>query len=198
MSVRGNDIRGTVRRGNLYSGNCPFGEMSFGGLSIRELLSGKCLRGTVRRGKVLRGNVRWGTVRKPIWTDEWLKVSSRTATDSIIRKDNETLLKDTVGIKNIMDSNVGQDENIETLLHHVDLSRCSRKMFTLSENSREVAIYIAGYVAKKLKEHFSDCCNGLLISDSGADNPDFSYVMQSHQKFAKLCMYCLRNSRTCG
>ena len=45
-----------------------------------------------------------------------------------------------------------------------------------SEDSREVAIHIAGYVAKKLKEHFGDCCNGLLIVNSRPDNPDFSYV----------------------
>ena len=49
-----------------------------------------------------------------------------------------------------MDSNVEHDENIETLLHHVDLSRCSDEMVTLSEDSREVGIYIAGYVAKKI------------------------------------------------
>ena len=75
-----------------------------------------------------------------------------------------------------MDSNVEHDENIETLLHHVDLSCCSDEMVTLSEDSREVGIYIAGYVAKKLKERFGDCCNGLLTGDSGAENPDFSYV----------------------
>ena len=49
-------------------------------------------------------------------------------------------------------------------------------MVTLSEDSREVAIYIAGYVAKKMKERFDDCCNGLLSGDIGAGNPDFLYV----------------------
>ena len=75
-----------------------------------------------------------------------------------------------------MDSNVERNENIETLLHDVDLSRCSDELVTLSEVSREVGIYIAGYVVKKLKEPFSDCCNGLLNGDSGAENPDFFYV----------------------
>ena len=42
-------------------------------------------------------------------------------------------------------------ENIETLFHHVDLSRCSDEMFTLFEDSKEVASYIADYVAKKNK-----------------------------------------------
>ena len=41
--------------------------------------------------------------------------------------------------------------NIEALLHHVDLSRCSDKMVTLLQDSREVAIYIAGYIAKNWK-----------------------------------------------
>ena len=85
-------------------------------------------------------------------------------------------MKEDIDICNIMDSNVEHNENIETLLHHVDLSCCSDEMVTLSEDSREVGIYIAGYVAKKLKERFGDCCNGLLTGDSGAENPDFSYV----------------------
>ena len=97
-----------------------------------------------------------------------------TSSEKIIKL--KTLLKDDIDISNIMDSNVEHDENIETLLHHVDLSCCSDEMVTLSEDSREVGIYIAGYVAKKLKERFGDCCNGLLTSDSGAENLDFSHV----------------------
>ena len=83
----------------------------------------------------------------------------------------KTLLKDGIGISNIMDSNVEHHVNMGTLLHHVDLSRCSDKMVILSEDSREVAIHMAGHVAKKLKERFGDCCNGLLTGDSGVDNP---------------------------
>ena len=75
-----------------------------------------------------------------------------------------------------MDSNVEHDENIVTLLHHVDLSRCSDEMVTLSEDSREVGIYIAGQAAKKLKEKFGDCCNELLTGDSETENTDFLYA----------------------
>ena len=73
-------------------------------------------------------------------------------------------MKDDIDISNIMDSNAED---------HVDLSRCSDELVTLSEDSKEVTIYIAGYVAKNLKERFGDCCNGLLSVDSGAYNPDF-------------------------
>ena len=67
------------------------------------------------------------------------------------------------------------DKNIETFLH-VDLSPCSNEMVTLSDDNREVGVSIADYVAKKLKERFGDCCNGLLTGDGGAENPDFSHV----------------------
>ena len=87
-----------------------------------------------------------------------------TSSEEIIKL--KILLKYDINISNVMDSNVEHDENIETLLHHVDLSRCSDEMVTFSEESREVAIYIARYVAKKLKERFGDCCNGLLTGDS--------------------------------
>ena len=40
----------------------------------------------------------------------------------------------------------------------------------------KIAIYIAGYVAKKLKERFGDCYNRFLIGYSGDDNPNFLYV----------------------
>ena len=60
----------------------------------------------------------------------------------------KTLLKNDISISNIMESNVEHDENVETLLHHIDLSCRSDKMVTLSEDSRQVGIYIAGYVAK--------------------------------------------------
>ena len=97
-----------------------------------------------------------------------------TSSEKIIKL--KTLLKDDIDISNIMDSNVEHDENIETLLHHVDLSCCSDEMVTLSEDSREVGIYIAGYVAKKLKKRFGDCCNRLLTDYSGVENPDFLYA----------------------
>ena len=69
-----------------------------------------------------------------------------TLSEEIIKL--KTLLKDDIGISNIMDSNVQHDENTETLLHHVDLSCCSDKIVTLSEDTRAVGIYIAGYIAK--------------------------------------------------
>ena len=61
-----------------------------------------------------------------------------TSSEKIIKL--KTLLKNHIDISNIMNSYVEDDENIETLLYHVDLSRCSDEMVTLSDDSREVRI----------------------------------------------------------
>ena len=86
-----------------------------------------------------------------------------TSSEKIIKF--KTLLKDDVDISNIIDSKVEHDEKIETLFHHVEISRCSDETVTFSEDSRAVAIYIDCYVAKKLKERFGDCCNVQWIID---------------------------------
>ena len=92
---------------------------------------------------------------RSISADEWWKgLREATSSEKIIKF--KILLKYDIDISNIMDSNVEHDENIETLLHQVDLSRRSDEMVTLSEDSTEVGINIAGYVAKKLKEPFGD------------------------------------------
>ena len=90
-----------------------------------------------------------------ISTDEWWKgLREATSSEKIIKF--KILLKYDIDISNLMDSNVEHDENIETLLHQVDLSGRSDEMVTLSEDSTEVGINIAGYVAKKLEEPFGD------------------------------------------
>ena len=117
---------------------------------------------------------RFGQYRQMSGRRFLLGLREETSSEKIIKL--KTLLKYDIDISNIMDSNVEHDENIETLLHHVDISHCSDEMVTLSEDSRELAICITGYVAKKLKERFGYFCNGLLTGDSGAGNPDFLYV----------------------
>ena len=92
---------------------------------------------------------------RSISADEWWKgLREATSSEKIIKF--KILLKYDIDISNIMDSNVEHDENIETLLHQVDLSGRSDEMVTLSEDSTEVGINIAGYVAKKLEEPFGD------------------------------------------
>ena len=117
---------------------------------------------------------RFGQYRQMSGGNVLVGLREATSSEKIIKL--KTLLKDDINIINIIDSNVEHDENMETLLHHVDLSHCSDEMVTLSEDSRETGIYIVGYIVKKLKEPFGGFCNGLLTGDSVAENPDFSYV----------------------
>ena len=86
-----------------------------------------------------------------------------TSSEKIIKF--KTLLKDDIDISNIIDSKVEHNEKIETLFHHVEISRCSDETVTFSEDSRAVAIYIDCYIVKKLKERFGDCCNVQWIID---------------------------------
>ena len=79
-------------------------------------------------------------------TDEWWMSSSKIERSKMIRKNNPA---QSTFERSCRHSNVEHDENIDTLLHHVDLSRCSDEIVTLSEESREVEIYIADYAAKK-------------------------------------------------
>ena len=58
-----------------------------------------------------------------------------TSSEKIIKL--KTLLKDDIDISNVMDSNAEPDENIETLLYHVDLSHFSDEMITLSEDKEK-------------------------------------------------------------
>ena len=86
-----------------------------------------------------------------------------TSSEKIIKF--KTLLKDDIDISNMIDSKVEHNEKIETLFHHVEISRCSDETVTFSEDSRAVAIYIDCYIVKKLKERFGDCCNVQWIID---------------------------------
>ena len=95
----------------------------------------------------------------------------------------KTHLMSDIDISNIMDSNVKHDGNIETLLHHAHLSRCSNEMVRLYEDSRKVGIYIAGYETKKLKQRFDDCCNGLLTLIFCMLKFYQEEVLQPHQQF---------------
>ena len=108
---------------------------------------------------------RFGQYRQMSGGNVLVGLREATSSEKIIKL--KTLLKDDINIINIIDSNVEHDENMETLLHHVDLSHCSDEMVTLSEDSRETGIY---------ERKLHDCCNGLLTGDSGAENPDFLYV----------------------
>ena len=52
----------------------------------------------------------------------------------------------------------------------------SPELLSLSDNSREVAVHIAGYIVKKLKKRLGNCCKEHLSGNLVPENSDFSYV----------------------
>ena len=91
---------------------------------------------------------------------------------------NKSLLKGEIDIdENIKTIDEGDVEKHEHLLYDVDILSCTADTISLSENSREVAVHIAGYVAKKLKKRMGKCCINFLIKEFVRDkNLDFSYI----------------------
>ena len=54
---------------------------------------------------------------------------------------------------------------------------CTLENTTLSNDSREVAIHIAGYMVKKFKKRLGDCCIVFLTGDpDDFESQDISYI----------------------
>lgn len=98
-----------------------------------------------------------------------------TSSEKIIKI--KTLLKEGVSIdENVQEENTEQDTEFERLLDDENIVNCSPESLSLSNDSREVAVYIAGYIANKLSKQFGTCCNDLFIGKCSSENPDHSYV----------------------
>ena len=46
----------------------------------------------------------------------------------------------------------------------------------LSDNTREVGIYISGYIAKKIKDSFEICCTEYVVGEIKEDDADSTYL----------------------
>ena len=46
----------------------------------------------------------------------------------------------------------------------------------MSDNTREVGIYIPGYIAKKIKDRFEDGCIEYVIGEIKEDDADSTYL----------------------
>ena len=60
------------------------------------------------------------------------------------------------------------------MIHVSYLTRCICK--SVSHNTREVVIYISGYIAKKIKNRFEDCCIEYAVGEIKEDDADSAYL----------------------
>ena len=73
-----------------------------------------------------------------------------TSSDKII--EIKSLLKEDLDIDNVKVHNTNDDETTNRLLNYTNIVSCYPEHLSPSDDSREVAVHIAGYIAKKLKE----------------------------------------------
>ena len=98
-----------------------------------------------------------------------------TSSEKIIKI--KTLLKEGVNIdENVQEEDIDQGAEFECLLNDEKIINCSPECLSLSNDSREVAVYIAGYIAKKLSNKYGNCCNDSFLGKCSIENPDHSYV----------------------
>ena len=79
-------------------------------------------------------------------------------------------------IDNVKFDKNSDDETTSRLLSHTEIASCSPKHLSLSDDSREAAVYIVGYIAKKLKKRLGNCCMEHFPRNLVPENSDFSYL----------------------
>lgn len=82
--------------------------------------------------------------------------------------------------KNVKTTKQGDVEILEHLFHDVGTLNCAVDAISLSKNGRQVAVHIAGYVAKKLqrKRMRKGCSNFATEKFVSDKNPDLPYFIK--------------------
>ena len=97
-----------------------------------------------------------------------------TSSEKIIKI--RSLLKEDLDIDNVKVDNTNHDETTNRLLRHTGIVSCSPEHLSLSDDNREVAVHIAGYIAKKLKKQLGNCWKEHLSGNLVPENSDLSYL----------------------
>ena len=61
---------------------------------------------------------------------------------------------------------------IQNFLFDITSENLLKETIFLSDNTRELGIYISGYIAKKTKDRFEDCCTEYAIGESKEEDAD--------------------------
>ena len=62
------------------------------------------------------------------------------------------------------------------MLSRTGIVSCSPEHISLSDDSREVAVHILGYIMKKLKKQLENCCKEHWPGNFVSENADISYL----------------------
>ena len=89
---------------------------------------------------------------------------------------------------------MNEEEKLQKLLFDVTSENLIKETIVLSNNtSREVGIYISGYIAKKIKDRFEDCCIEYAVGEIKENDADNAYLKIISRGGLKVPLYSLLN-----
>ena len=88
----------------------------------------------------------------------------------------KSLLKVGVDVDENVKENEPGSEEVDNLLRNIDALNISIDNMKLSTDSREVAVHISGYIAKKFIKKKHACCKDHLTGKLSEDNEDHNYI----------------------
>lgn len=88
----------------------------------------------------------------------------------------KSLLKEGVNVDENVKEDQSRGETVNSLLQEVSTLNISVDNIILSQDTREVAVHIAGYIAKKFIERGHACCKAHLTGTVSEDNEDHAYI----------------------
>ena len=120
---------------------------------------------------------------------DWYKfiLTARLQSDLLERRFGQYHSEKLLKIKSLLKAGVDLDESVRTdtnqaslekeLLQKIDELRIRVDTLQLSSDSREVAVCVAGYIAKKLKEKKGfACCKNFFVGRLSNENDDHAYI----------------------
>ena len=69
-----------------------------------------------------------------------------------------------------------EEEKLGNFLFDITSENLIKKTTVLSDDTREVGIYIPGYIAKKIKDRFEDGCIEYVVGEIKEDDADSTYL----------------------
>ena len=69
-----------------------------------------------------------------------------------------------------------EEEKLQFFLFDITSKNLIKETIVLSDDTREVGIYISGYIAKKIKDRFEDCCIEYAVGEIKGDDTDSAYL----------------------
>ena len=86
-----------------------------------------------------------------------------------------------------------EEEKLQNLLNDITSENLIKETIVLSDDTREVGIHISGYIAKKIKDRFEDCCIEHEVGEIKKDDADGVYLKIISRGGLTVLSYSLSN-----